>query len=48
MIDNEKRAHDLAMLYELLSAISEDQIVPQELILNYEKSYKEFLQMLSS
>lgn len=47
-MDNEKIAHDLAILYEIITAINPDaDYTPQDLLANYEKSYKEYLEMLS-
>ena len=47
-MDKEKVAHDLAILYELITAINPDTgFTPQDLLANYEKSYKEYLEMLS-
>ena len=44
MTDNEKRAHDLALLYtKLLAEQSEEPIIAQYLLANYTKSYEEFL-----
>lgn len=47
-MDKEKVAHDLAILYEIITAINPDtDYTPQELLANYENSYKEYLEMLS-
>lgn len=47
-MDKEKVAHDLAILYEIILAINPDAVgTPQDLLANYEKSYKEYLEMLS-
>lgn len=47
-MDKEKIAHDLAILYEIITAIDPDtDYTPQDLLANYEKSYKEYLEMLS-
>lgn len=47
MMDKEKVAHDLAILYELAMILSPDkEITPQELLANYEKSYKEYLSLI--
>lgn len=47
-MDKEKVAHDLAILYEIITAIDPDtDYTPQDLLANYENSYKEYLEMLS-
>ena len=44
MTDNEKRAHDLALLYaKLLAEESEEPVIAQHLMTNYSKAYDEFL-----
>lgn len=48
MTDNEKRAHDLALLYNLILTMNPDtDLLPQELIANYQHDYSEFLKLLS-
>ena len=47
-MDKEKVAHDLAILYEIITAIDPDtDYTPQDLLANYENSYMEYLEMLS-
>ena len=47
-MDKEKVAHGLAILYEIITAIGPDTgYTPQDLLANYENSYKEYLEMLS-
>ena len=47
-MENEKVAHDLAILYEIITAIAPNtDYTPQELLANYQESYKEYLEMLS-
>ncbi len=48
VLSAEQKAHDLALLYELICSINpDDHITPQELIQNYEHSFREFLSLTS-
>lgn len=48
-MNNDQRAHDLALAFELIRDLHPDiDITPQEFIANYEKSFQEFLKMLEN
>ncbi len=47
-MDNEKVAHDLAVLYEIICALRpDDEFSPQDLFASYMKSREEFSEWLS-
>lgn len=46
-MNNDQRAHDLALAFELIRDLHPDiDITPQEFIANYEKSFQEFSDLL--
>lgn len=48
MTDNEKRAHDLALAYEIYFSLkhSDDIISPDGFVANYTRDFKKFMELL--